>query len=78
LTDLLVAELGLHLNQEKTRTTSFDQGFQFLGAIFLKDSIFLPFERPRVETSPPIVPPPLDLWSYLELRALKPPCPIST
>jgi group II intron reverse transcriptase/maturase len=78
LTDLLVAELGLRLNREKTVTTSFEQGFQFLGAIFLKDSIFLPFERAKVQAVPPILPPPLDLWSYLELRGLEPPCPTST
>jgi group II intron reverse transcriptase/maturase len=70
LTDLLVADLGLHLNREKTVTTSFDQGFQFLGATFLKDSIYLPFDHPKVPFTQPYLPPPLDLWTYLELRAL--------
>jgi group II intron reverse transcriptase/maturase len=69
LTDYLVAELELHLDREKTTTTSFDQGFEFLGAIFVKDSIYLPFERRRPEPSPPLLPPPLDLWTYLEMRA---------
>jgi group II intron reverse transcriptase/maturase len=68
LTELLVAELELHLNRDKTRTTSFDQGFEFLGAVFVKDSIYLPFERHRPEAIPPQLPPPLDLWTYLELR----------
>jgi group II intron reverse transcriptase/maturase len=68
LTDYLVAELELHLNREKTATTSFDQGFEFLGAVFLKDSVYLPFERRRPEPSTPSLPPPLDLWTYLELR----------
>ena len=68
LTDYLVAELELHLNREKTATTSFEQGFEFLGAVFLKDSVYLPFERRRPEPSTPSLPPPLDLWTYLELR----------
>ena len=70
LTDLLVADLGLRLNREKTVATSFDQGFQFLGATFLKDSIYLPFDRPKLQLTTPCLPPPLDLWTYLELRAL--------
>lgn len=67
LTDYLVAQLELKLNLEKSRTTSFAQGFQFLGAVFLQETIYLPFERPRPEHSPPYLPPPLDLLSYLEL-----------
>jgi group II intron reverse transcriptase/maturase len=69
LTDYLVAELELHLNRDKTRTTSFDQGFEFLGAIFVKNSVYLPFETSHRESAPPAVPPPLDLWTYLEIRA---------
>jgi RNA-directed DNA polymerase len=68
LTDYLLAEIELALNREKTRTTSFDEGFKFLGAIFLKDAIYLPFDRPKVERAFPQLPPPLDLLSYLELR----------
>jgi hypothetical protein len=58
----------LRLNREKTRTTSFDQGFRFLGAVFLKDEIYLPYERSKAEHTSPVFPPPLDLWTYLELR----------
>jgi group II intron reverse transcriptase/maturase len=68
LTDYLLAELELVLHREKTRTTSFDQGFQFLGAVFLQDSIFLPFDRPKPAPVSPSLPPPLDLLTYLELR----------
>ena len=73
LTDYLVAELELHLNRDKTTITSFDQGFTFLGATFVKDSIYLPFERRRPEPASPSLPPPLDLWTYLELRGESPP-----
>jgi group II intron reverse transcriptase/maturase len=71
LTDYLLAEIELRLNREKTRTTSFDQGFKFLGAIFLKDDVYLPIERPKPERVPPVLPPALDLQTYLELRAAK-------
>jgi group II intron reverse transcriptase/maturase len=71
ITDYLVADLELHLNREKTLTTSFDQGFKFLGAIFVKDSIFLPFELRRSEPVPPVLAAPLDLWTYLELRGAR-------
>lgn len=69
LTDYLLAQMELRLNLEKTRTTSFDQGFKFLGAIFLKDDVYLPFERSKPESEPPGFPPPLDLLTYLELRS---------
>lgn len=69
LTDYLLAEIELRLNREKTLTISFDQGFKFLGAIFLKDDVYLPIERPKPERVPPVLPRALDLWTYLELRA---------
>jgi group II intron reverse transcriptase/maturase len=68
LTDYLLAELELHLNQEKTRTGSFHQGFKFLGAVFLEDAIYLPYDPAKPETQTPVLPPPLDLLAYLELR----------
>ncbi|MBW8874823.1 MAG: RNA-directed DNA polymerase [Acidobacteria bacterium] len=70
ITDYLLEDLHLKLNQEKTRTTSFDQGFKFLGAVFLKDAIYLPFDRPKLERTTPHFPPPLDLLTYLELKHL--------
>jgi group II intron reverse transcriptase/maturase len=72
LTDYLLADLHLKLNPEKTRATSFDEGFKFLGAIFLKESIYLPFDRPHPERTPPHFPPPLDLLTYLELKHGRP------
>jgi group II intron reverse transcriptase/maturase len=69
LTDYLLSQIELHLNREKTRLTSFDQGFKFLGAVFLKADVYLPFERTKPEYVPPHLPPPLDLQTYLELRS---------
>lgn len=68
ITDLLLEELELDLNREKTAVTSFDQGFKFLGAIFVGDDIFLPFDRPKKRRGEPALPPPLDLLTYLELK----------
>lgn len=70
LTDYLLDDLQLRLNPEKTRTTSFDEGFKFLGAIFLKDAVYLPFDRPKAKFITPRFPPPLDLATYLELKNL--------
>ena len=72
LTDLVLEEMGLDLNREKTRVASFDGGFKFLGAIFAGDTIYQLFDRPKREHPPPQLPPPLDLRRYLELRAATP------
>jgi retron-type reverse transcriptase len=68
LTDYLLGDLDLKLNREKTLTTSFEQGFKFLGVTFLNDALYLPFHRVKKDWSPPHLPPPLDLLTYLELR----------
>ncbi|MBX2990253.1 MAG: group II intron reverse transcriptase/maturase [Bacteroidetes bacterium] len=39
LTEDVLASFELHLNKEKTSITTFDQGFKYLGAIFLKGMI---------------------------------------
>jgi group II intron reverse transcriptase/maturase len=68
LTDMLLDDLKLDLNPIKTKIVSFDQGFKFLGAIFLYDGIFMPYPQKREKGSPPKLPPPLTLCRYLELR----------
>ncbi|MDP9120336.1 MAG: reverse transcriptase domain-containing protein [Acidobacteriota bacterium] len=68
LTDALLARLELTLDPEKTRTTSFDQGFKFLGVIFLKDDLYSPYDRPAAPHGASSLPPPLDLLTYLESR----------
>lgn len=71
LTDYLLEEMDLRLNEDKTRMTTFDQGFKFLGAIFLGEAVYLPFDRPEKKWINPKLPPPLDLQTYLELRNLE-------
>lgn len=68
LTDELLERLELDLNREKTVVTSFDQGFKFLGVLFVRDEVFLPFEARKEERPPPVLPPPLTLRRYLELK----------
>jgi CRISPR-associated protein Cas1 len=48
LTEDVLNLLALRLNREKTRLTSFDQGFKYLGAIFLK-SMIIPSTKQQVE-----------------------------
>jgi group II intron reverse transcriptase/maturase len=68
VTDALLDGLGLGLDREKTAVASFDQGFKFLGALFVHDEVYLPYLRHHEEGQPPILPPPLDLCTYLELK----------
>lgn len=68
MTDALLDALGLELNREKSAIASFDRGFKFLGALFLDDDVYLPLARRRSEPNSLALPPPLDLWTYLELK----------
>ncbi len=45
--DLLLSE-HLRLNEGKTRITDFDAGFRFLGALFLGDSVWIPWKHDRI------------------------------
>jgi len=67
LTDMILDDMHLDLDPVKTEIVSFDQGFKFLGAIFLYDGIYLPQPEKRKETPPPKLPAPLTLKRYLEL-----------
>jgi len=71
-TEEVLARLHLALDAEDTAITDFDQGFKFLGLIFLKDSIFMPFDRPRRERKVIFFPPPFDLPGYLARKMIKP------
>lgn len=79
LTDDLLEDLALDLHPDKTHIRSFDLGFKFLGALFVGDSIFLPFAKHKEPNASPTLPPPLDLRTYLELKAVTDaPCRPST
>lgn len=71
LTDMILDEMQLDLNPVKTKIVSFDQGFKFLGAIFLHDGIYLPEPKKKKKNAPIKMPPPLTLQRYLELRSLE-------
>lgn len=71
LTDLVLEELELDLNRDKTLLTSFDQGFRFLGLIFLGDAIYQPIEQRKKRENQAQLPPPLNLATYLELKHRK-------
>lgn len=47
LVEGVLADLGLELNAEKTRTTSFERRFRFLGAEIQGDAILLPFDKKK-------------------------------
>jgi len=42
-----LAELHLELNQEKTRIVDFEHGFEFLGALFQGETIWVPWKHER-------------------------------
>lgn len=65
LTEEVLSKLQLELDEEDTRITGFDRGFKFLGLVFLKDSIFAPFDRERGKREILYMPPPFDLKGYL-------------
>jgi group II intron reverse transcriptase/maturase len=65
LTEDVLSQLQLALDVEDTRITEFSQGFKFLGLVFMKDSIFAPFERKRCKREILFMPPPFDMEGYL-------------
>ncbi len=71
-TEGILARLHLALDAEDTALTDFDQGFTFLGLIFLKDAIFTPFDRPKRAKRVLYFPPPFDLAAYLAARKSSP------
>jgi len=57
LAESALTDLGLSLNTDKTRSTSFAQWFRFLGAEIHGDDILLPFERQKSALAPVFVAP---------------------
>ncbi len=66
LTDTILELLHLDLNEEKTSIVDFDHGFKYLGVLFVRSLIMVPFEKPMRTRKVLYMPPPLDMASYYE------------
>lgn len=66
LTKKILEKLLLELDEEQV--INFDQGFKFLGVIFVKSMIMVPFDRPKKERKVLFFPKPLDLEVYFKQR----------
>jgi group II intron reverse transcriptase/maturase len=64
LTDRILDLLHLDLDEEKTSIVDFDHGFKFLGVLFVRSLIMVPFEKPLRSRKVLYMPPPLDLAAY--------------
>jgi group II intron reverse transcriptase/maturase len=64
LTDTILELLHLDLNEEKTTIVDFDRGFKYLGVLFVRSLIMVPFERPLRSRKVLYMPPPMDLAAY--------------
>ncbi len=68
ITTEVLDELHLALDTEDTQVTDFARGFEYLGLIFVGDSIMAPFDRAPRPRKVLFVPPPFDLAAYLRER----------
>lgn len=64
LTDKVLELLHLDLDEEKTSIVDFDRGFKYLGVLFVRSLIMVPFEKPMRTHKVLYIPPPLDLGAY--------------
>jgi group II intron reverse transcriptase/maturase len=62
LTDEILDRMDLELDEADIK--SFDEGFKFLGVLFFRSMLLLPFECERRSRRVLYVPPPMDLMSY--------------
>ncbi len=68
LTDKVLELLHLDLDEEKTSIVDFDRGFKYLGVLFVRSLIMVPFEKPMRRHKVLHVPPPLDIGAYYKSR----------
>ena len=55
----------LHLQVDEEQITSFEQGFKFLGVVFVRSMIMVPFDRPKKERKILFYPDSLNIDDYL-------------
>jgi group II intron reverse transcriptase/maturase len=77
LTDHVLERMHLHLSETKTRLTDFDQGFKFLGVIFVRSLVMLPYDHPKrilkAISMAPLLPPELAIrYSAPEAGRIQP------
>lgn len=68
LTEDMLNQMEITLDEEDTHITEFKSGFKFLGVVFMQDSIFVPFDRAPRTKKILYMPPPFDLKGYLKAR----------
>ena len=68
ITDGVLEKMSLEFDKQKTSIVSFDQGFKYLGVIFLKSMTMVPFEREKRNRKVLRMPRPLDLSAYFRSR----------
>lgn len=68
LTDTVLELLHLDLDDAKTNIVNFGQGFKYLGVLFVRSLIMVPFEKPLRTRKVLSMPPPLDLAAYYKSR----------
>ena len=54
----------LQLTLDEEAVVSFDQGFKYLGVIFVKSMVMVPYDRKKRERKVLYYPPPLDMEEY--------------
>lgn len=64
VTDKILEQLRLDLDEEKTAIVHFDHGFKYLGVIFVRSLIMVPFDKAPRQRKIIHVPPLLDLSAY--------------
>ncbi len=65
----------LLLKLDESDIVSFDEGFKYLGVIFVRSMAMVPFERQKKEKKVLYFPPPLNLEEYLSRRRVSFPIP---
>lgn len=68
VTDKILDQLRLDLDEEKTAIVDFDHGFTYLGVIFVRSLIMVPFEKANRQRKIVHIPPPMNLTQYCKNR----------